>query len=95
MVQSLVITWKKRIFAAENHVFYYGGTCMDKIRYINMCIVEFGRKFGMPASMSFNYLKEHKALAFLDECYAAEHTLSLEDALEDIQTISRRYGGTI
>lgn len=42
-----------------------------------MCIVEFGRKFGMPASMSFNYLKEHKALAFLDECYAAEHTLSL------------------
>ena len=68
---------------------------MDKIRYINMCIVEFGRKFGMPANMSFNYLKEHKALAFLDECYAAEHTLSLNDALEDIQTISRRYGGTI
>lgn len=90
MVQSLVITWKKCKFAAGNHVFYYGGTCMDKIRYI-----EFGRKFGMPASMSFNYLKEHKALAFLDECYAAEHTLSLEDALEDIQTISRRYGGTI
>lgn len=95
MVQSLVITWKKRKFAAENNVFYYGGTCMDKIRYINMCIVEFGRKFGMPANMSFNYLKEHKALAFLDEVYAAEHTLSLEDALEDIQTISRRYGGTI
>ena len=45
---------------------------MDKIRYINMCIVEFGRKFGMPANMSFNYLKEHKALAFLDEVYAIE-----------------------
>lgn len=40
MVQSLVITWKKRKFAAENNVFYYGGTCMDKIRYINMYACE-------------------------------------------------------
>lgn len=68
---------------------------MDKIRYINMCITAFGKKFGMPASMSYNYLKEHKALHFLDECYAAEHTLSLDDALHDMQTISRRHGGTI
>ncbi len=60
-----------------------------------MCIVEFGQKYGMPANMSYNYLKEHKALEFLDECYPAEHTLSLEDALEDMQIISRRNGGTI
>ncbi len=31
---------------------------MDKIRYINMCIFEFGHKFGMPSNISFNYLKE-------------------------------------
>ncbi len=68
---------------------------MDKIRYINMCIVEFGHKFGMPSYMSYNYLKKHKALDFLNECYAAEHTLSLEDALDDMQVISRRNGGTI
>ncbi len=68
---------------------------MDKIRYINMCIVEFGHKFGMPAYMSYNYLKKHKALDFLDDCYAAEHTLSLENALDDMQIISRRHGGTI
>lgn len=60
-----------------------------------MCIVEFGKKFGMPANISFNYLKENQALNFLDECYAAEHTLSLDDALDDIQAISRRHGGTI
>ncbi len=60
-----------------------------------MCIVEFGHRFGMPSYMSYNYLKKHKALDFLDDCYAAEHTLSLEDALDDMQTISRRHGGTI
>ncbi len=27
--------------------------------------------------MAYNYLRAHKALDFLDECYAAEHTLSL------------------
>ena len=95
MALSLDITRKKRKFAAEKNDLFSGGTNMDKIRYINMCIVEFGKKFGMPASISYNYLKEHKALNFLDECYAAEHTLSLDDALDDIQTISRRHGGTI
>lgn len=68
---------------------------MDKIRYINLCITKFGEEFGMPAYMSFNYLKDHKALDFLDECYAAEHLLSLEDAMDDMLTISRRNGGTI
>ena len=60
-----------------------------------MCIVEFGHKFGMPSNISFNCLKEHKALDFLNECYAAEHTLSLEDALEDMQIICNRHGGTL
>lgn len=68
---------------------------MDKIRYINMCITQFGKKFGMPSDMSFNYLKEHKALEFLDECYAAEHLLALDDAIDDMLIISRRNGGTI
>lgn len=68
---------------------------MDKIRYINMCITHFGKAFGMPSDMSFNYLKEHKALDFIDECYAAEHLLSLDDAIHDMLIISRRNGGTI
>ena len=54
---------------------------MNKIRYINMCIVEFGKKFSMPADIAFNYLKQYKALAFLDKCYEAEHQLSLADTI--------------
>lgn len=38
---------------------------MNKIRYINMCIVEFGKRFGMSPALSFNYLKAFLGLAFL------------------------------
>ncbi|MBR1449639.1 MAG: DUF3791 domain-containing protein [Prevotella sp.] len=68
---------------------------MSKIRYINMCIVEFGKKFGMPTHMSFQYLKRYSGLAFLDKCYEAEHQLSLEQALSDLKIYCQRHGGSI
>ena len=70
-------------------------TIMNKIRYINLCITEFAKKFGMPADIAFNYLKQYQALAFLDKCYEAEHQLSLADALKDMQMYCRKHGGTI
>ncbi len=68
---------------------------MDKIRFINMCIVEFGEKLGISAYWSYQYLKKYKGLDFLDKCYEAEHLLSLDDTLSDLQTICKRNGGTL
>lgn len=68
---------------------------MNKIRYINMCIVEFGKKFGMSAFLSHKYLKEYQGLAFLDKCYEAEHQLSLDDAIDDLKNYCKRHGGTL
>lgn len=68
---------------------------MNKIRFINMCVVEFGKKFGMPANIAFNYLKQNRALAFLEKCYEAEHQIPLVDTLRDLQLYCRRNGGTI
>jgi hypothetical protein len=68
---------------------------MNKIRYINMCIVEFGKKFGMTAQLSYQYLKKYKGISFLDKCYEAEHLLSLNDALTDLKVYCKRNGGTI
>lgn len=68
---------------------------MNKIRYINMCIVEFGRKFGMSAALSHHYLQNYSGLAFLDKCYEAEHQLSLAQALDDLRIYCKRNGGTI
>jgi len=68
---------------------------MNKIRYINMCIVEFGKRFGMSPVLSFNYLKNYLGLAFLEKCYDAEHLLSLDDALDDLVAYCKRHGGTL
>ena len=68
---------------------------MNKIRYINLCIVEFGKKYGMPASMAFNYLKRFKALEFIDKNYEAEHLLPLADTLKDMSIYCRRNEGTV
>jgi hypothetical protein len=68
---------------------------MNKVRYINMCIVEFGKKFRMSAQMAYNYLRQYKGLEFLDKCYEAEHQLSLSEALSDLKVYCRRNGGSI
>lgn len=68
---------------------------MNKVRYINMCIVEFGKKFGMTAQLSYQYLKRYYGLVFLDKCYEAEHLLSLEETLRDLKVYCKRHGGTI
>lgn len=46
---------------------------MNKIRYINMCIVEFGKRYGMTSQLAYQYLKTYSGLAFLDKYYEAEH----------------------
>ena len=42
---------------------------------------------------AFAYLTRFKGISFLDECYEAEHQLSLEDAVNDLSIICKRNGG--
>lgn len=39
------------------------------------------------------FLYEYKAIEFLKEHYDIEHTLSFEDAVEDMMTVCRNSGG--
>ncbi|UVP53872.1 DUF3791 domain-containing protein [Bacteroides cellulosilyticus] len=36
-----------------------------------------------------------EGVAFLDECYAAEHLLSVEDAVKDLTVICKNNGGKL
>jgi len=67
----------------------------NKIIYIDYCINKFADKFKINVKYAFDYLEKFNGLAFLDECYEAEHLLSLEDAVEDITLVCKRYGGNI
>ncbi|MBR0525243.1 MAG: DUF3791 domain-containing protein [Prevotella sp.] len=65
----------------------------DKLTYIINCIAVFGEYFSLSSKQAYSYLKRYGGLQFLEECYAAEHTLSLFDAVSDMTVICHRNGG--
>ena len=54
------------------------------INYIVICISEFAKQKLITTKEAYNYLKAYKGLEFLNECYEAEHTVGLNDAIEDL-----------
>ena len=44
---------------------------------------------------AFAYLNRFKGISFLDECYEAEHLLSIDDAVNDLFIICKRNGGAL
>ena len=46
-------------------------------------------------SQAYAYLRRFTGIEFLLDCYAAEHTLSIDDAVSDLQVICQREGGKI
>lgn len=68
---------------------------LQKIRYINCCIVEFGKKFGLAPRWAFQYLHTYKALDFLDKHYEVEHLMPLHDTISNLTQYCKRQGGTI
>ena len=65
----------------------------DKLTYIIYCISAFGEKYNLLPKQAFSYLKRYGGLSFVDDCYAAEHMLSIDDAVNDMSVVCRRNGG--
>lgn len=66
-----------------------------QINYMVVCVNEFARKHNLKMKEAFQFLFQHKAIEFLKENYDIEHTLSLDDALDDMLTVCRKNGGTL
>nr|WP_027871737.1 DUF3791 domain-containing protein [[Eubacterium] cellulosolvens] len=64
-----------------------------KINYTVVCINEFAQRFHIASKEAFSYLYEYKGIEFLKEHYDIEHTLSLDDAIDDLTIICRKNGG--
>ena len=67
----------------------------NKISYAVACISNFANAHNLSKKEAFFYLYDNKAIDFLKEHYDIEHTLSLEDAVDDMAEICRQNGGTI
>lgn len=67
----------------------------NRLTYMIYCINAFAKQYGLTAKQAFSYLFRFKGMAFLDECYEAEHQLSLQDAVDDLSIVCRRNGGRL
>ena len=65
------------------------------INYTVACVNEFARRKQMTTRAAFLYLYQYQGLKFLEEFYDVEHTLSMEDALDDLENICHQNGGKL
>ncbi len=66
-----------------------------RINYTVACINEFARRYEITEKEAFNYLYLHGGIEFLKEHYEIEHTLSFDDAVDDLTIICQQKGGEI
>ena len=66
-----------------------------RINYTVACVSEFANKHDLTQKAAFQFLYDYKAIDFLKGCYDIEHTLSFDDAIEDMERICANNGGVI
>lgn len=74
--------------------------CLSKeeqkiIDYIVVCINEFADRLNLSYKDAFNYLKKYNAIKFIKDNYEIEHTLSIEDAIDDMILVAGNNGGNL
>ena len=67
----------------------------NRIYYYVLCVSAFAEQKNIPQSDAYNYLNTFKGIDFLIDCYDVEHTLSLDNAVEDLTMVCKNNGGTI
>lgn len=66
---------------------------VNQVNYMVVCINEFALKHNLSSKDAFDYLYRHGGINFLKENYEIEHTLSIDDAIDDMTIVCRKNGG--
>lgn len=67
----------------------------NRIEYVISCVGAFAMRFNLSNAQAYAYLRRFTGIDFLLDCYEAEHTLSIDDAVEDMKDICLKEGGRI
>lgn len=67
----------------------------NRIAYYVACIGAFAERFSISNAFSYIYLNKYGGMDFIYDCYTTEHTLSIEDVVEDLYKICKRNGGAL
>ena len=66
-----------------------------KIPYLNAVIRIFGSRFDLTVQQAFRYLYNFKGIQFLLEYYDVEHTLSIDDTVDNLIKVCQKNGGEL
>lgn len=66
-----------------------------EIRFLTAAVHAFGQRFAMTRQAAYNYLREHKGLAFLIEFYDVEHLQSMDETIDDLLLVCKKNGGAL
>ena len=89
------ISIKSSNFAAESCNKDMSKTLKDRLDYLIALVSEFAAAHNMSLQQAYLYLQRYKGLDFADEFYDVEHTMSFDQAVEDVTMYCKRMGGTI
>ena len=64
-----------------------------QVNYTVSCIHEFARRKKISQRDAYLFLQQYQGISFLNEFYDVEHTLSMNDAMDDLETVCRKNGG--
>lgn len=67
----------------------------NRIEYVVSCVGAFAQRFNLSNAQAYAYLRRYTGIDFLLDCYATEHTLSIDDTVEDLQTLCHNNGGRL
>ena len=68
---------------------------LNIINYLVVCINDFAERFALDSIASYKFLSRYGGIDFLLQHYEVEHTLSLDDAVTDLEIICRKNGGVL
>lgn len=70
---------------------------MDKyqIPYTNLCVRKFAERYNLSLNAAFDYLFEHGGIKYIVDFYDIEHTLPIDDTLDELTLTCKDNGGFI
>lgn len=67
----------------------------NRIAFTVMIVRDFGDLHHLTPRQAHNYLRQHKAMDYIDQFYDVEHTLSPADTVATLGVITKRNGGQL
>jgi len=71
------------------------GTIYDKIEYIVMFVNQFAKHHSLTDAEAYRYIRDHRGIELIDECYNVMHTQSFSDMIETMDSYCIKNEGTL